>query len=197
MHKNLVRLETNHQKSLKNIEKFLTNHDPEIMVLCNYLLETDANPYSFLPEKWASSLETSSGVESLFYMISHALQDDGEISFPIVNKEPRICFAYPDCDNYEYYVLTNQERDIRERLGTEYVIEQCSGVIDFVTRHKEYHRKDILRCFIQDASMHGLEFAVNHYSQYHNFDPDWEFDTDVLNQIKKKAMKMNYLSGVL
>ena len=44
---------------------------PELSKLYNWLLTTDTNPYSFLPEGFTNSLATSSGTASLFYMIHH------------------------------------------------------------------------------------------------------------------------------
>lgn len=178
-------MERNHREALASIEQFRAHAEPEMRAITEHLLETDANPYGFLPHEWAGSVETSTGFASLLSMIHHALYDDGDISFPIVNGEPRIALVWRNEEKYSSLVLSEMEQDMQTRWGSEYKIEQCKDVMDFVTRHKQYHRKDIQRCYIQDAARHGWEFANDHYSSYANYDPDWEFDEQVIAKVEE------------
>lgn len=182
----LEQLEKNHIKYMEGIRKHAETQQPEMRALVDLLLETEANPYGFLPEAWASCTESSSGMYGLLNNIHHSLYDDGDISFPIVNGEPRIAFVWKGEDNYANYVLSETEKYCRDQRGSEYDIEFCADALDFIARHKEYHRKDIQRCFILDAAMRGISFAVEHYSKYANFDPDWEFDDAIMDKIMKR-----------
>ena len=178
-------MERNHRDALASIENFRKSSEPEMQAITEYLLETEANTYGFLPHKWAGHVETSTGFAILLSMIHHALYDDGDISFPVVNGEPRIAFVWRNEENYADHVLSEQEKDLRERWNSEYNVEQCKDVMEFIDMHKEYHRDDIQRCFIQDAARQGWEFAVEHYSRYAKFDPDWEFDKEVVAKVEQ------------
>lgn len=179
--------EQNHLEHMEKIKKYLTSSEPEMMAFTKFLLETPANPYAILPEHWAGCTESSSGMRSLLNHIHHALFDDGEISFPIVNGEPKIVFVWSNEDNYADYVLNETQKHFRDTRGVTYDITQCQDVFDFIAKCTEYHRTDILRCFITDAAMRGITFAVNHYgSNYAAFDPEWEFDDEIMAKIMKR-----------
>lgn len=176
-------MEQRHQEALASIEQFRTHKEPEMRAITEYLLETDANPYSFLPNGWGNALDTSTSFDSFLSIIHHALYDDGDISFPIVNGTPRMAFIWRHEDNYSNYVLSDTEKDLQKRRGTEYKIEQCQNVMDWIALHREYHRADIRCCYIHDAARQGWEFATEHYSRYAKFDPDWEFDDTVIKEV--------------
>lgn len=185
----LEALEQNHLEHMEKIKKYLTSSEPEMMAIAKFLLKTEANPYAILPEHWAGCTESSSGMRSLLNHIHHALFDDGEISFPIVNGEPKIVFVWEDTPNYDDYALNSTQQHFRDTRGVTYDIEQCQDVFDFIAKCTEYHRTDILRCFITDAAMRGITFAVNHYgNNYAAFDPDWEFDAEIMTKIMKRRV---------
>lgn len=176
--------EQNHRNNMEEIKSYLTSSTPEMMAITKFLLETEANPYAFLPENWAGCVGSSSGMASLLHHIHHALHDDGEISFPIVNGEPKIVFAWANTENYADIALNSTQKHFRDMRDVTYDIEQCQDVFDFISKCTEYHRTDLLRCFILDAAMRGITFAVTHYgSNYANFDPDWEFDDGIVDKI--------------
>ena len=186
-----AKFEKAHQEALAMIQSCLDDVDePELQAITKYLLETDANPYSFLPDGWAGCMTTSTGFQSLLHMIHHALYDDGDISFPIINGEPRVSFVWKNEENYANEVLNSTEKDFQKRHGNVYEVGQCKDIFDFIEKHKDYHRKDVKRFFIMDAVMYGWEFSVEHNSKYANFDPDWEFDEEVIAEVeKKKALR--------
>jgi hypothetical protein len=178
-------MEQRHREAIASIELYRNSDEPEMRAITEYLLATDANSYSFLPHAWAGAMETSTGFDSLLGTIHHALLDDGDISFPVVNGEPRIAFVWRNEKNYADHILSEQEKFLRSHWGSEYTVEQCKDVMDWIAQHKEYHLKDIRRCYIQDAARQGWEFAAEHYSRYANFDPKWQFDTAVISAVEK------------
>lgn len=145
MNARIKAMEQRHQEALAAIEQFRTHSEPEMRAITEYLLETDANPYSFLPNGWGSALDTSTSFDRFLSVIHHALYDDGDISFPIVNGAPRMAFVWRNEDNYANYVLSDTEKNLQEMYGTEYKIEQCQGVMDWIARHREYQRRMIRR----------------------------------------------------
>lgn len=185
----LKTIEENHQNALKEIQEFLNDECPEMRAITKLLLETDVNPYGFLPNEWANGFNTSSGFASLLHMIHHALVDDGEISFPVVNGEPRIRFVSPWEDNYEQYALNETEKHFKRERGNTYTVEQCSGVFDFIEKFEKYNSNEVKRWFITESVRFGIDFAVEHYSVYASFDPDWEFDEEILKQIDELRQK--------
>lgn len=182
------KIEQNHQSALKNIikhakdEKYL-----ELKALVEFFLETDINPYAFLPASYAGIFDTSTGLSSLIDVISHALYDDGDISFPIVNGEPRIVFANRFETDYKDKVLTNTEKEMEKRLndifGPErnYEITHARDAFDFIDKLKKYHVSHLKKCFVTDAKRFGIKFAKDHYSQYQDFEESWETLIDVNN----------------
>lgn len=184
----LKNIEENHQKALKQIQGFL-NGEEEMRAITKLLLETDANQYAFLPENFANVFETSSGFASLLHMIHHALVDDGDISFPLVNGEPRIRFVSRWEDNYEQYALNETEKHFKLERGNTYTVEQCKDVFDFIEKFEEYHSNQVLLWFINDSSRFGIDFAVKHYSKYAKFNPDWEFDDKILEEIENFSQR--------
>ena len=180
----LEKFEKTHKDAINYINQCRTTGEPEMIAITNHLLETDANPYSFLPHGWAGALSTSTGFESLLHVIHHALFDDGEISFPIVNGEPRIAFVWKNEDDYADFILTETEQNMRKNHEAEYTITHCKDVIDFIEKHQKHHDKNVKQWFIQDSARQGVAFATEHYSNYAKFDSDWEFDKDVIKEIQ-------------
>lgn len=191
-------MEKNHKEAIATINMCLNDSsEPEMQAITSYLLETEANPYSFLPDGWGGSTSTYTGFQSLLRMIHHALYDDGDISFPIVNGEPRISFLNKHDEDYEEHVLNSTEKHFKQHHGNTYEVEQCKDVFDFIAKHSDYHRKDVRRFFILDAAIHGWEFAVEHHSRYANFDPDWEFDEEVVAEVEKKRELRKKMLGAM
>lgn len=188
----MSRLTRRHESALEYIYSCLNNSsEPEMQAITRLLLETDANPYSYLPNLWAGHLDSATDLESLLHMIHHALYDDGEISYPVVNGEPRIRFQWPDDDKDIKFTLCSVELDYYQRYQKKFRVEFCKDIFDFVNRHKEYHRTDIRSCYIHDAARHGFDFANQVYSKYAVFDPEWEFDDEVVDQVKKISKIFN------
>lgn len=192
----LKTIEQNHQDSLKTIKSFLDDESPEMRAITKLLCETDVNPYSFLPHEFANGFNTSSGFESLLHMIHHALVDDGEISFPVVNGEPRIIFVSAYEHNYEDYALNETEKYFKQKRGNTYNIEVCASVFDFIELFEDYNSVEVRRWFIADASRRGIDFAVEHYSCYARFNPAWEFDDTILAEIARKRNELRALGIV-
>lgn len=192
----LKTIEQNHQDSLRTIKSFLDDESPEMRAITKLLCETDVNPYSFLPHEFANGFNTSAGFESLLHMIHHALVDDGEISFPVVNGEPRIIFVSAYEDNYEDYALNETEKLFKQERGNTYNIEVCASVFDFIELFEDYNSVEVRRWFIADAARRSVDFAVEHYSRYARFNPDWEFDDTILAEIARKRNELRALGIV-
>jgi len=191
----LKNIEQNHQNTMKEIQDFLNDECEEMRAITNLLLETDVNQYGFLPENFANVFETSSGFASLLHVIHHALVDDGDISFPVVNGEPRIRFVSRWEDNYEQYALNETEKHFKRERGKVYNIKQCKDVFDFIEKFNAYDYNETRRCFISDAARRNIDFAVEHYSRYVSFDPNWEFDEQILKEIEN--LRQTYIKAGL
>ncbi len=186
--KKLEQFQKAHEEAMKNIADTIQRGDGFAEVV-KYLLETDANPYSFLPHGWAGSVDTSTDFVALMNMLHHALCDDGDISFPVVNGEPRISFYWKHEDDYHNLILSDTEKHMRDDFGKTYKVTQLDSIMEFISAHKEYHRSDVLKCFIQDAAIHGIEFAESVYSKYANFRYEWSDDEEILARIEELRNK--------
>lgn len=155
----MKKFQDNFDQAIKTIEQYQTTQST-MQSLVEWMLTTDANPYSYLPEAYAGSVDSAEMFAGLLNTIHHALYDDGDITFVAVNGEPRIVFV----DRY----------DVEKQFPKGKVVE----VLDiepgeFVTLYNEYQTKEIKRCFITDAKRFGLDFGVEHYKHYKCFDTNW------------------------
>lgn len=151
----------NHNQALRGIDRCLSNTDePEMQAITQYLLETEENPYCFLPEEWAGAMETTTGFYSLLSNIHHALYDDGAIIFPITYSGPQIVFS-------EKYSFDENPLDHKDKR-----VKYCKDVYDFIDKHKAYFRAQVRIWFLSDQNL-GLEKAIEHYSKYSCFDKEW------------------------
>lgn len=150
--------------------------DKDIGVFVDWLINTNANPYGFLSEKWAGWLTCAEGFESLVHHIHHAAVDDGDMELITVNGGPRIVFAHRYDSHFRNVALSSTEHQIEEqnkkyaekhnKKFKPYEIKFLEREInDFGKLYDEYRKKDLKRCFMWDAELHGLDFALNHYAK--------------------------------
>jgi len=175
----------NYDQAIESIKRFLEpgKHEPQINGLVKWMMETDANPYSYLPENWAGCTKSAESFASLLHVIHHAVYDDGDISFVTVNGEPRIVFAWHHEDNFRNYVLSEQEKDLEKRWSSKYAIEVLEIEPDeFGPLYDAYYAKQIKRWFMNDAESNTVEYAIEHYQKYKLFDIAWivEFEKEHL-----------------
>lgn len=178
-----------HQDAIDFIEECKNSEFEELRLLTNFLLETDSNPYALFGDdgNCMGTAETFAGVLRLF---GHALYDDGELCFPVVNGEPRIRFVSKQdaINNPRMFVLTEQERQM-DAPGTSY--RQFSGIPDnqsifevsVITDVKEFiatleasQAADLQRCFMDDAEDYGLNVALAHHQHKRLFNRGWVLD---------------------
>lgn len=185
-----------YDQAVATIHKFLEpgQYEPQMNGLVKWMLETDANPYSFLPYGWADALESAQGFASLLHHIHHAVYDDGDIDFVKVNGEPRIVFAWQHDDKFRDYVLTNQEKEIEKRPIFGQVRPYEIEVLDikpneFGPIYDAWQAEDIKRCFIMDASGHGVEWAAEHYRKYRCWNEEWMTECEDAIEARKALRK--------
>jgi hypothetical protein len=185
----LKEFEKAYREALKNIAAFCD--DLELGELTRWMLETDANPYAYLPEGWAGALETAEGFSSLLNHIHHAVYDDGDITFVTVNGEPRIVFAHQADSDFREAVLSQQEKDLEKRPIFGKLRPQEIEVLndlkpsEFGKLYDAYQEKDLRRCFSIDAGRLGIDFATGVYNRYTCFSQNWE--QECAEEIKKWA----------
>lgn len=149
-------------------------YDYSMVPLVQWMMETDANPYAYLPHGWAGSTTNAEMFASLLHYIHHALYDDGDITFVTVNDEPRIVFAWKHEDNFRNYVLSDTEKDVEKRSGgAQYeikVLDITPG--EFGPLYDQYQRNWLKECFLGDASR-DIEWAANNYRKYKCWNDQW------------------------
>lgn len=157
-------------EALATIEHFKT--DANMAAITNWLLNTDASPYSIFADA-GGRVGSAESFAGLLQCIHHALVDDGDICFPVVNGRPRICFVWQHEKNVEQYILTAQEKGFIRDFGTDYEITFLDNIDQFIAAYDAAHIKFIKRCFLIDARAKGVQFATKNYSTYKCFDPTW------------------------
>ncbi len=177
MNQKFAAFQKSYDEAIVTINRFLepSPYEPQMNGLVKWMMETDANPYSYLPEGWAGSTGSAECFAGLLYTIHHALYDDGDITFVTVNDEPKIVFVWQHEDNFRNYVLSEQQKDLEKRWDTKYDIRVLNIKPDeFGPLYDKYFAKQIKHWFMNDAEDHSLEFAIEHYqSKYKLFNPAW------------------------
>ena len=175
-----AKFESAHREALDNINHLL-NEPSEMQGLVKWMVDTDANPYGYLPHGWAGALSSAESFSSLLDYIHHAVFDDGDITFVSVNGEPRITFQNQWDDGFRDRVLTEQELEMEKRAILGRVRSYEVAVLniepnEFGDTHDAWRVKDLKRCFSIDAARHGVAFANEHYMRYKFWTPEWEVE---------------------
>lgn len=142
----------------------------EMAKFTNWLLETDINPYTIFHENIANKLSTAEGFSSVLDQVNHALFDDGDICFPVIKHYTMISFS----DKFDFkldHVFSDLFIESFKRHDTN--VTFLSSIDEFMERANENHIKSIKRAFKHDVNRLGLEYTVQHYSSYKDFNESW------------------------
>ena len=150
------------------------SHEPQMNSLVKWMLETDANPYSFLPEQWGGALGTAEGFAGLLKFIDHALYDDGDITFVSIDGQPQIVFDHRFEDGFRERVLGEQRAQMEKKYGIEYAVNVLDITPDeFVELYEAWHTDWVKSCFMRDAKRANVEWTAEHYRKYQCWDESW------------------------
>ena len=116
--------------AISTIKSF--QEDKDMKLITNWLLTTKINSYQFLTLNWKGALSTAEGVSSLLWCIHHAIVDDGDICFPVINGQPKIVF----CWKGDYHLLHESICD-GEDLDLNKV-EFLSSLEEFINRTEQH-----------------------------------------------------------
>jgi hypothetical protein len=193
----LEKFQKAHDEALENINSMLNtdkDYEQDFKLLIRWLMETEINPYSILPECWAGSVNDAVSFEGLCRHIHHAMVDDGEIEFITVNDEPRIVFVGAWEEKFEDRVLTEQEYDMKYRgyggrSMTFNIVLLEKNVQKFIEARLAFDIADLRRCFEWDAA-DGLEHAIKHYGDNPLFKTEWIVEVENSTRYKhRKALR--------
>jgi len=70
------------QEAIKDIKTLLSSnkeYDKDFIRLANAIINTNENPWSFMPKNWEGSLSTATNCYSFLSCLHHAMIDDGEV----------------------------------------------------------------------------------------------------------------------
>ena len=171
-----------HSAAIARINEYLKpnkHHAVQMNDLVEWMINTDINPFAYLPAKWASSVDTATGFVALLDHIHHALYDDGDITFVTVNDEPRIVFANQYANNFNDDVITTNDRAIAERRGIITGDSSINIVVlditpgEFGPLREKYDIAMMKRAFAFEAARRGVDFAVSSASVSKLFNPAW------------------------
>jgi hypothetical protein len=164
------------EEAIETIDMF-ANTPSDFNELVKWMLETDANPYSYLGEVYGKCFDSAEAFAGMLQTLHHAVVDDGDVCFITVNGQPRIVFAFFGDEGFENYALSSTEKRMKEQgiLGkpVEYKIEWLEILPnEFPNLYIEWWKKDLKRCFMWDAKR-NIEWAKDIYKSYSVFDESW------------------------
>lgn len=169
----------NYEEAVVDIHIQLSDKDyAEYNHLVNWLYNTTHNPYSiFIHNADAGSMDSAEGFSGLCQQLRGAMLDDGDISFPVVNDQPRIAFVWKHEDNIENYVLTEQEKawkdDPRFKSAKPTTISFLKDAFEFTKAFDAHEIARLKRGFLFDAMRAGEDFAIEHYKDSTGFTLEW------------------------
>lgn len=106
-------IDAQHEQSRNRVLAAISGEDnSEAATLVRWMFENDVNPYDvFSSYSYASLFSTFEGISGVMHIISHALHDDGDISFVKTNNgDARICFLPHDIPDFEKHFMADAKR---------------------------------------------------------------------------------------
>ncbi len=172
----LKTFEKTYIESITKIKKLLVSENKEIALICHYLLTTDASPASFLQSSYHQSFSSAESFLSFLEEIKNRIENNNEICFPVINGEPKISLTYQKNFNIQDFF----PEDASIEVQSEYEIMFLNNISDFVDNHSCYYMNSIKEYFFHYAEIYGVEYAINHYGHYKDYDTSWinEFKTN-------------------
>ena len=169
---NLIKIYENFKKQQEQylididfIEKSI-NEDSEFGRLSLYLFTTDRRSSSIINKGYDKY--DASDFSCILHDIHHALYDDGEITFYLVDDEPRLSCEYDfelkDC-------LSGDEK----RSGEQYNCEILNKIKidDWIKLSEDYSVIEIKSNFLFDYQLHNNPELIKCYEKYKCFDLKW------------------------
>jgi hypothetical protein len=155
--------------AIKTVQTMLSN--PDMKQITQFLLDTDVCPYDIFHEDFAKMMSYAEGFTGVLHLIHHALVDDGDICFPVVDGQPMIAF----CDEQDFVIETVLSKAFRSCRGKqkEPIIVFIDTIDEFIREAKAFHKTTVKRQFMFDARRQGLDFAIECYNHYNDFSDDW------------------------
>ena len=164
------RFEQNHQEALNTIrlavEGEVADYDKEYQHLAKWLFETKHNPYGiFGMKQWHSgATEYAEGFAGILRVIHHALVDDGDICFPVVDGQPYIYLTCKDdermlaelLEENEAYVAVRKERGTYEPPKLEF-LKDAYQFTEAYEAHVEAERASIERFNARMKEMKAMD----------------------------------------
>jgi hypothetical protein len=154
-----------YEHAVGKIEAYRSDDHEDMRLITEWLLTTKSNPYDYLMRWDARSFESAEQFSGLLHSISHALIDDGEITFVAVNGRPMIVFANRDeLGNIE--LRSDVERQIAERRGYDTKIEIIDGVATFIARREKFEadreaRRELFQAY-RSGEIDQFEWRARH-----------------------------------
>ena len=122
-----------HKRNIETINDILQDNT-KTSKIAKHLIETIRSPYSIFRSGY--NIYDSSNFASLLNSIKYSLEEDGDITFVMINKEPMIYFI----DRYstqEDYFLSNFQKDSIE-LGDKYEVEFIDSIDEWIELSENY-----------------------------------------------------------
>lgn len=145
--------------------------DPKMSKITNWLLETDANPWGIFPNN-GDALGSAENFAGLLLSIHHTLFDDGEICFPVIGGWPRIVFRHHTEATIEDCTTETERNPIYGYDSNEEIVF-LKTIDEFIEVYDKQWLENMKNCFAVDVDIHGLDYAIEHYSKYKLFSQDW------------------------
>ena len=168
-----------HSTNMKRLNEYL--NDDLMGPIAEWIMQEKGNPYVWMDPNYYNQMRTLGGFISILHNIHHALVDDGEMCFPIVEGEQQLRFM----DKWDY-IRTIGEPDA-----------WAEDIYDFIENIEIIHREWLRNAFAFEASSKGVAETIKEYvARYPDFDPSWATDIIMMKSIHIKNKMREKLKSI-
>lgn len=184
----MIKIEDFNNEHIKNIQRLNEYLNDDLMgPITEWIMQEKGNPYVWMDPNYYNQMRTLGGFISILHNIQHALVDDGEMCFPIVEGEQQLRFM----DKLDYIRINGDPMGFAD------------DIYEFIENIEITHREWMRNAFAFDASSKGVDETIKEYvAQYPDFDPACANDILMLRSIhikskmRKKLQEINERKGI-
>lgn len=170
MDKKLKEFNKSYKEDMIYIQKTISE-DSEFGRFALHLLTTERNSSFIINSDYYK--DDANNFADLLRNIHHALMDDGEITFYLVDDVPRFSLEYNfDINNCLLSIEKKLSEDLKDTIECQYNCKILNvSIDDWIKLSEEYHIKNLKEMFLFDMELE--HDSLEYYRKYKDFNENW------------------------
>lgn len=172
---NLKKFEHSYIEAIKKIKNYSKHNNSDIALFTNYMLQIKVPSESFLPINFKHIFDCSENFANFLIFFEKSFFSKN-ISFPIINGEPKILFSPKDIPN----LIETIQKEFQYPKETEFDrIIFLDNISKFVDEHSSYVVINNKKLFFHQAALYGIEQAIADLGE--DYCPEWVLEYQQFN----------------